>query len=125
MWTFITTIKNNFSNNNDKLGLSNYLLLVVFNIIYIVTIAGILIVNSEYINNFNIIVHSLLCLFLMYRFNPMQKTIEIKYYDKVIIFSTALFLLLNLGIVEFIKTRILDGKNLLIISNVDNNYLRK
>jgi len=90
-----------------------------------VTIAGILIVNSEYINNFNIIVHSLLCLFLMYRFNPMQKTIEIKYYDKVIIFSTALFLLLNLGIVEFIKTRILDGKNLLIISNVDNNYLRK
>jgi hypothetical protein len=125
MWTFITTIKNNFSNNNDKLGLTNYLLLVVFNIIYIVTIAGILIVNSEYINNFNIIVHSLLCLFLMYRFNPMQKTIEIKYYDQVIIFSTALFLLLNLGIVEFIKTRILDGKNLLIISNVDNNYHRK
>jgi len=125
MWTFITTIKNNFSNNNDKLGLTNYLLLVVFNIIYIVTIAGILIVNSEYINNFNIIVHSLLCLFLMYRFNPIKKTIEIKYYDQVIIFSTALFLLLNLGIVEFIKTRILDGKNLLIISNVDNNYLRK
>jgi len=126
MWTFITTIKNNFSNNNDKLGLTNYLLLVVFNIIYIVTIAGILIVNSEYINNFNIIVHSLLCLFLMYRFNPIKKTIEIKYYDQVIIFSTALFLLLNLGIVEFIKTRILDGgKNLLLISNVDNNYLRK
>ena len=87
----------------DKLGVSSQMVLFLFNIIYFGTLFGIILINTSYINTFNIIVHSILCLFLMYRFNPLRKSIEIKQYDQVIIFSTAVFLLLNLGIVEFIK----------------------
>jgi hypothetical protein len=93
----------------DKVGVSSYLLLVVFNIVYFGSLLGIVLINTEYINIFNIIIHSVLCLFLMYRFNPMNKNIEIKKYDQVIIFSSALFLLVNLGIVEFINRFYIDG----------------
>ena len=95
----------------DKVGISSYFLLVAFNIIYFGALLGVVLINSAYINTFNIIVHSVLCLFLMYRFNPMQKNIVIKDYDQVIIFSSALFLLINLGIVEVIKTFYVDGQS--------------
>jgi hypothetical protein len=37
------------------------------------------------------------------RFNPLRKDIVIKKYDQVFIFSTAIFLLINLGAVEYIN----------------------
>jgi hypothetical protein len=80
----------------DKVGISSYILLVVINILYFGALIGIVLINTAYVESFNIIVHSVLCLFLMYRFNPMHKQIVVKDYDKVIIFSSALFLLLNL-----------------------------
>jgi len=94
----------------DKVGISSYLLLITFNIVYFGALLGIVLINSAYINIFNVIVHSVLCLFLMYRFNPMNKVTEIKKYDQVIIFSSALFLILNLGIVEFIKAFYMNGQ---------------
>jgi hypothetical protein len=97
----------------DKVGVTSYILLVTFNILYFGALLGVVLINTAYINTFNIIVHSVLCLFLMYRFNPMHKQIVIKDYDKVIIFSSALFLLVNLGIVEFIKTFYVDGQTTL------------
>jgi hypothetical protein len=87
----------------DRVGVSSYMLLILFNIIYFAGVIGIVFINGTYVNTFNVVVHSFLCLFLMYRFNPLQKNIVIKEYDKVIVFSSALFLLLNLGIVEAIK----------------------
>jgi hypothetical protein len=95
---------------DDKAGLSSYLLLVLFNIVYFGSLVGIVLINPQYINVFNIIVHGILCLFLMYRFNPLRKNIEINRFDQTIIFSTAIFLLLNLGIVEVIKTFYIDGQ---------------
>jgi hypothetical protein len=97
----------------DKVGMSSYFLLVAFNIVYFGALLGVVLINTAYINTFNIIVHIVLCLFLMYRFNPMHKNIVIKEYDKVIIFSSALFLLLNLGIVEIIKTFYVNGQTTL------------
>jgi hypothetical protein len=94
----------------DKLGLSSYILLVTFNILYFGALLGVVLINTAYIDSFNIIVHSILCLFLMFRFNPIRKNIEINKYDQVIIFSSALFLLVNLGIVEVIKTFYVDGQ---------------
>lgn len=95
----------------DKAGFSSYLLLVLFNIVYFGSLLGIVLINTDYINVFNIIVHGILCLFLMYRFNPMRKNIEINRFDQTIIFSSALFLLVNLGIVESIKTFYIDGQS--------------
>jgi hypothetical protein len=95
----------------DKVGVSSYVLLVVFNIVYFGALVGVVLINSAYINVFNIIVHSILCLFLMYRFSPMQKNIVIKDYDQVLIFSSAFFLLLNLGIVELITAFYVDGQS--------------
>ena len=97
----------------DKVGVSAYVLLVTFNIIYFGALLGIVLMNTEYINTFNIIVHVILCLFLMFRFNPIRKNIEINKYDQVIIFSSALFLLVNLGIVEIIKTFYVNGQTTL------------
>jgi len=103
MWKIFTMIKDKSDGIVDRIGISFYLLLFIINIVYFATLVGVVIINSEYINIFTTAVHSILCIFLMYRFNPYQKTTVVKEYDKMIIFSTALFLLFNLGIVEVIK----------------------
>jgi hypothetical protein len=99
----------------DKVGTSSHVLLVILNIIYFGTLFGIIVVNPTYINTFNICVHTFLCLFLIYRFNPLRKNIEVKQYDKVIIFSSAVFLLINLGVVEIVKKLFLIDTNTLNI----------
>jgi len=100
MWSLINFFEDGMS---DKLGFSSYIALLTFNIIYFSTLFGVLLINTTYIDAFNIVVHSVLCLFLMYRFNPFRKAKEINRYDQIIIFSSALFLLLNLGIIEYVK----------------------
>jgi hypothetical protein len=105
--------KEKIDNIEYKIGLSSYLILVAFNIIYFAALIGIVLINTSYINAFNILIHSILCLFLMIRFNPMRKNIEINKYDQVIIFSSALFLLINLGIIEVIKTFYVNGESTL------------
>jgi len=103
MWTTLGILRDKSAALEDKVGISSYLLLVIFNVLYFTALAGVVLINTAYIDVFNVVVHTILCLFLMYRFNPMHKNIVIKDYDKVIIFSSALFLLLNLGIIEVIK----------------------
>ena len=114
MWRFIGLIKDKPNGLTDKVGISFYILLLLFNVLYFAALYGVIFVNTKYINIFNIIVHSLLCLFLIYKFNPLQKDIEVKQYDQLIIFSIALFLLINLGIVEYLKT-IINGSNIVKI----------
>ena len=121
MWSTIGLIRDKYDIITDKVGFSTYALLFIFNILYFGTLIGIVYLNTEYINTFNLIVHTLLCLFLMYRFNPLRKNIEIKHYDQIIIFSTAVFLLLNLGIVKIIKTKIVDGQKLFLNTNTKSS----
>jgi hypothetical protein len=98
-----------------NLGRSSYFMLLCFNIIYFATLFGVIFINPTYINRFNICVHTLLCLFLIYRFNPLRKNIEINKYDQIIVFSSAVFLLLNLGIVEIVKKIFLVDTNIMNI----------
>ena len=104
MWTILNTFKENIGT-----GASFYLLLIFFNAIYFLTIFGIVYVDASYLNTFNIAVHTILCLFLIYRFNPMRKSIEITKYDQTIIFSISIFLLVNMGIIETLKSLYVDG----------------
>ena len=103
MWKYFTLISDKPDGVVDRLGISFYLLLLLVHIIYVSTLVGIVFVNSEYTNVFTNVVHSILCIFLMYRFNPYNKTTVIKEYDRFIIFNVALFLLFNLGILEVLK----------------------
>jgi hypothetical protein len=109
MWTMLNIFKEKIGT-----GASFYLLLVFFNAVYFLTIFGIVYVDSSYLNSFNITVHSILCLFLIYRFNPMRKGIEITKYDQTIIFSISIFLLVNMGIIETLKSLYVDGTSLLV-----------
>jgi hypothetical protein len=111
----LSVIKDKTEGIIDKIGISSYFLLGFFNVIYFSALLGIVFFNQQYINTFKIAVHTLLCFFLLYRFRPWQKTVEIKHYDQVIIFSSAVFLLLNLGIVEFIKNVYTNGSGVLNI----------
>jgi len=95
-------IDNKIENIIDKVG-RHYYILIAFNLIYFASLAGIVFTNITYINYFNIGIHILLCLILMYRFNPLRKNIALKEYDQILIFSTSVFLLLNMGVAEFIK----------------------
>lgn len=113
MLPILNIFKEKITGFTDKLGISSYILLISFNIVYFSALIGIILINTKYINIFNIIVHSVLCLFLMYRFNPLRKNIEIKFYDQVIIFSSAFFLLLNLGIVEVVNKIFIDGNEII------------
>jgi predicted neutral ceramidase superfamily lipid hydrolase len=119
MWSIINIFKDGMS---DKLGYTSYVALVIFNILYFSTLFGIFLINASYIDTFNIVVHSLLCLFLIYRFNPLRKNVEINKYDQILIFSTALFLLVNLGIVEYFK-KMFVNENYLMKMNTKTSQL--
>jgi hypothetical protein len=56
-----------------------------------------------YLNTFNVGMHIMVCLFLIFRFNPLRERNHLKQHDSEIIFSSSLFLLLNLGILEIIR----------------------
>ena len=75
---------------------------ILLHLIYIFTFIGLLSVNPLYIKDFDFIVQLVICLFLLFRFHPFRKH-ELRVYDSKIIFSSALFLLLNLGFVKYAK----------------------
>ena len=118
MWSSINFLPTKINNIDDKIGISSYLLLILFNILYFGALFGVVVINTSYINTFKIFVHSILCLFLMYKFNPMQKNIILKDYDAAIIFSSAFFLLLNLGVVEVITRLYINGTENLIKTTI-------
>lgn len=88
---------------------------VIFYLLYFGTLSGIIFFNAEYLNTFKIIMHSFICLFLLLRFHPFREHTVSKY-DARIIFASAVILMLNTGIVEFINTKITEYKN---VVNID------
>jgi len=91
----------------DKLYdyMGHYLLhiLFIFNITYFSIVLGIVTFNINYLNVLNYSIHTIVCLFLIIRFNPYREKITLHPIDSKIIFSTSIFLLLNMFIIEVIK----------------------
>jgi len=87
----------------DYFGQYFVTVIFTFHVIYFAVIFGIVSFNMAYLNTFNIVIHILVCLFLIFRFNPLREKNHLKPHDSDIIFSSSLFLLLNLGVLEFIK----------------------
>lgn len=66
---------------------------------YIVVFLGVVNFNPSYISDLKLLMQVVICVVLIYRFNPFRKH-ELKKYDANIIFSSAIFLLVNTGIAE-------------------------
>ena len=74
-----------------------------FHIIYFSVIFGIVVLDIAVLNKFNIFIHSLVCIILILRFNPLREKNRLRENDSHIIFSSSLFLLLNMGVIEVIR----------------------
>ena len=64
-------------------------------LLYFLLYFGVYSLNIEYIRYLNIFVHTLVCAFLIIRFNPLRKHIILRPYDNIIIFASAVILLTN------------------------------
>ena len=70
-------------------------------LMYFLVFVGLFNINKEYTRLFSNFIQLGICLFLILRFNPFRKH-ELREFDGVIIFGSAMFLLANLGITEYI-----------------------
>lgn len=77
----------------------------LLNISYVLALLGIMYVDPIQINKLNVAVQLFVCLFLIFRFHPFRSH-ELRKYDSQLIFGSALFLLANLGITQFVMSNI-------------------
>lgn len=75
-------------------GILPTILLIVYGLIFV----GVIYINPEYLYIFKTIMQVLVCIFLIYRFHPYRNHVLQKY-DAKIIFSSAMFLLVNISAV--------------------------
>ena len=104
MLKYIDSIFDRFSkyyiyliNTTHLLNIGYLLLFMGFNII---------LVKQSYLRTFNTIIQLLVCLFIMLRFNPRRNINVLKDNDKSIIFGSAVFLFVNLGVIEYLNRKI-------------------
>lgn len=73
--------------------------LITLHLTYALLLFGIVAINPSYLRELNIFIQSFVCLFLIVKFNPFRKHV-LKENDSRIIFSSAIFLLINMGVIE-------------------------
>jgi hypothetical protein len=76
----------------------------IINFIYIITFSvfGIHILKNQILYNFNSTIQLLVCVLLIFKFHPFREHI-LKQSDSALIFSSAIFLLFNLSIIEVLN----------------------
>jgi hypothetical protein len=77
--------------------------------VYIVTFLGLFYVNKMYISYLDTFIQVLIALILIFRFNPLRTNLQLQKYDVNIIFSSAIFLLTNAGLTQFVYGSILSN----------------
>jgi len=87
----------------DKVKKPIYILTVgSLYLLYFVTLVGLYYVKPNYIQIVSNIAHTFICLFLIIRFNQFRKQIVLREFDEKIIFGSALILLFNLSITQYL-----------------------
>ena len=76
-------------------------LILLINALTISAYFGILNYNVKYIDYLNIGIQLFICIFLIIRFHPIRKH-QLKEFDANIIFGSAVYLLVNLGLTEYV-----------------------
>lgn len=76
----------------------------IINFIYIIifSVFGIHILKNQILHNFNSIIQFLVCGLLIFKFHPFREH-TLKQSDSTLIFSSAMFLLFNLSIIELLN----------------------
>jgi hypothetical protein len=76
----------------------------IINFVYIglFTFFGIYILKFQLLDTFNTIIQMLVCSLLLFKFHPFREH-DFKQSDSTLIFSSAVFLLFNLSIIEFLN----------------------
>lgn len=105
----IDKIFNYFSINFNNI--INIFHIVNFSYLYLFFGLDTVIFNESFIREINTILQLLVCLFLIYRFNPFKNDLIISNNDKRIIFSSAVFLFINLGVVEYLHQKMDEIKS--------------
>ena len=72
-----------------------------FYIFYALFVLGFAVLNIEYLMIFKTIIHSFICLFLIAKFHPFREHTLSKT-DSNVIFSAAIVLLINMGVINTI-----------------------
>lgn len=68
---------------------------------YIFLFLGISYILPSYIRMISNFMHVVICLFLIYKFNPMRTNQQLTEYDNYFIFFAAVFILMSMGLTEF------------------------
>ena len=101
----------------NNIGKYYRILPIILTILYGLIFIGVIYINPDYLYNFRIVMQLLVCLFLIYRFHP-YRTHVLKEYDSKIIFSSAMFLLINLGAVEVVNKLITPIDNTMNVLDI-------
>lgn len=70
--------------------------LVVLYLSYLLIFIGIYKVEPTFIHYLTVSIHVMICLFLIFTFNPFIENVKLMPYDKEIIFGSAILLLFNM-----------------------------
>lgn len=108
-------ILDNITHNIGKYyGILPIILLTAYGLIFI----GVIYINPEHLYMFKTMMQVLVCIFLIYRFHP-YRTHVLQKYDAKIIFSSAMFLLVNISAVAVANKVIRPVDNTLtLVSNI-------
>lgn len=90
----------------DKIKTPLYVISIgIIYLSYILVYIGVFYMNKEYIHYINIFIQLFIGIFLLFRFHPFREHI-LRKNDSMIIFGSAVFLLTNLGLTQFIQQQI-------------------
>lgn len=99
------------------LGNHFQILNATFYILYALLVLGFAVLNIEYLMILKTIIHSFICLFLIVRFHPFREH-ALSRTDSNIIFSAAIILLINMGVINSIYSYMEKYKIEKRISNI-------
>lgn len=84
---------------------------------YIFVYIGVLYIDKTYVHYLNIFIQLFIGLFLLFRFHPFREHV-LRKNDSMIIFGSAVFLLTNLGVTQYIENY---AKNIIQIDIMTTN----
>jgi len=90
---------------------------IILTTLYGLLFVGVIYINPEYLQNFRTIMQLFVCLFLIYRFHPYKEHV-LKKYDAQIIFSSAIFLLVNITAVDIANKLIKPLDDAVVLSTI-------
>ena len=67
---------------------------------YIFLFLGVSYISPGYIRTFGLVMQVLICVMLIYKFNPLRGKIQLSDYDSQLIFLSSMFILVNAGMIE-------------------------